>query len=1151
MLKPTLAALFLSLPCAAAFAQPVVATTEPLTPEKEIATFHLPPGFEIQLVATEPDVHKPMNLRFDAAGRLLVTHSLEYPFAAKPGVEPRDAVTAFEEFGPDGRARKVTKIVDKLNIPIGLVPVKDGLIAFSIPSIYKFTEPNAEGVYQKREVLYTGFGQTDTHGLNNSFTRGLDGWVYATHGFSNASETKGADGVVMKVHSGNVYRFRPDGSHIEVYSRGQVNPFGMCIDPLGNIYTADCHSRPITMVLHEAYYQSFGKPHDGLGYAPDMIDHERPGTGLGGVAYYAATQFPEEYRDCLYTGNVIVGRIHRDKLKWDGSSPHAVTQDDFLTCDDPWFRPVSVELGPDGALYILDFYNRIIGHYEVPLTHPQRDRERGRIWRIVYTGTGKKSEPAPLPDLTKLSAEDLAKQIGNPNLALRIAATHLLGDKFPKEAAALAKAALADPASKVDGLWVLERTHSLDNATASQLAEDSDRAVRVHVVKALGSRDRWEAFEAALVRTKLSDGDPFVRRAAVEALAMHPHPANVQPLLKLWATTAGEDVQLVHATRISLRDQLQVGPVAKELNAMKLDEADQKRLLNILSAVPSDAAATFIFDYARAHDVDQALLIKVLPQVARYGSPEQVEALPEFAQDHFKGDVSLQLSLLQAIRTGVAERGMKPGEKLSKWADALVASILKPSEDAAGVWENFPVPGMPPSANPWVQQDRPYTDGKTGIPLISSLGPAGEFATGILRSSRFTIPGKLSFFIAGHNGSGNNHPKNNYIRILKADGTEITRTFPPGNDTAFQTVWDLSDAAGQQGYVEIVDGTAESGFAWLAVSRFDPPVIRVPTGVGSAKTDALRLAAEFKLTDRLADIEALAATPGDTLLRLTACDVLSSLDRKRAVPPLAILLADPQQPLPMRSRSAEMLGRIDSDDARMALMTHLKDAPTPVAISIGAALASTKPGAALLLDQVGKGKASAALLREPTVASNLKTSSVPDLDAQIAKLTAGLSPADDRIAKLIEQRRLGYIKANPDPAAGKLVFARSVCMACHRIGDTGGQIGPALDGIGARGLERLLEDVLDPNRNVDTAFRVTLLKTKDGQTLAGFGLHEEGATLVMSDSAAKPIRVAAADVTERIQSPLSPMPANISEIMPEADFYPLLSYLLSLKAGPK
>src|SRR5438128_10053449 len=117
-----------------------------------------------------------------------------------------------------------------------------------------------------------------------------------------------------------------------------------------------------------------------------MMTHSHGSTAIDGMLYYADDLWPAEYRDNTFIGNVMTSRINRDRIEFHGSSPRAIEMPDFMSTTDPWFRPVDNQLGPDGALYIADFYNRIIGHYEVPLTHPGRDRERGRIWRVVYKG---------------------------------------------------------------------------------------------------------------------------------------------------------------------------------------------------------------------------------------------------------------------------------------------------------------------------------------------------------------------------------------------------------------------------------------------------------------------------------------------------------------------------------------------------------------------------------------------------------------------------------------------------------------------------------------------------------------------------------------------------------------------------------------------
>src|SRR6516165_8344890 len=190
--------------------------TDALTPEQERASFHLPPGFRVQLFASEPEIQKPMNMAFDAGGRLWVSGSTEYPYPAPDDRPARDTIRVLEDTDHDGRADKVTVFAEGLSIPIGLYPYKNGVIAYSIPNIEFFDDTDGDGKADRREVLYGPFEfRRDTHGMNNAFRRGFDGWLYANHGWANTSTVKGRDGNEVVLPGGNTYRVRLDGSRIE------------------------------------------------------------------------------------------------------------------------------------------------------------------------------------------------------------------------------------------------------------------------------------------------------------------------------------------------------------------------------------------------------------------------------------------------------------------------------------------------------------------------------------------------------------------------------------------------------------------------------------------------------------------------------------------------------------------------------------------------------------------------------------------------------------------------------------------------------------------------------------------------------------------------------------------------------------------------
>jgi putative heme-binding domain-containing protein len=172
----------------------------------------------------------------------------------------------------------------------------------------------------------------------------------------------------------------------------------------------------------------------------------------------------------------------------------------------------------------------------------------------------------------------------------------------------------------------------------------------------------------------------------------------------------------------------------------------------------------------------------------------------------------------------------------------------------------------------------------------------------------------------------------------------------------------------------------------------------------------------------------------------------------------------------------------------------------------------------------------------------MKASGVADVEPRIADLTRHLPPADQALRQLIARVAADHAKAAASPAAGREIFARS-CANCHRIADVGGVVGPQLDGVGLRGPERLLEDILDPHRNVDEAFRTTVVTTTDGRVVAGLKLRAEGGDLILADAAGKELRIAAAEIDAVAVSPLSPMASNMLEQIGERNLPDLLAYL--------
>ncbi len=677
-----------------------IRTTDFQTPEEELKGFHLPPGYEISLFASEPDITKPINMEFDDRGRLWVTHSIEYPMEASPG-SGKDKITILEDTNGDGKADKFTDFASDLNIPIGIMPVKGGAIAYSIPNVYMFADTNGDDKYDEKKVLLGPFDHVDTHGMINNFIRGLDGWIHSSHGFRNSSKVAGADGDSISMTSGNTFRFHIDGSRAEQTTYGRVNPFGFAYDDLGYLYSADCHSMPIYQIIDQGDYPHFGKKPSGIGFGPQMMDYQIGSTALSGLVYYNGETFPEEYRNSFYSGDVVACRVSRNTLKYNGSSPQAVLQKDFLLSEDPWFRPVDIKIGPDGAMYIADFYNRIIGHYEVPLSHPGRDRTSGRIWRITYKG--ETTEPI---DWSKASLDELVEGLGHHSFNMRMAASNRLVDYNADEAAEPLKVVLADnsaaPKQKVHALWALHRLGKLTEDELTRAAKSDRQEIRVHAYRTLVEFKQLNDKLRSLAIAGLAHTDPHTQRAAADVLVRHHDTTTLPALATAASKVPAPDTHLRYTLLIAARDHLKEPAILQYAVAQEWSEAETRVLMDAMTEVPSSTASVFIFDNVKKYEHAPDRQLVYLQHVGRYIPDEQLVQAVDYIRDKFKRDASSQYKLYNTINAGIAQRGGSANsQQMKEWATSFAADFLKnletkpelvkdgPSAHADEAWEHF------------------------------------------------------------------------------------------------------------------------------------------------------------------------------------------------------------------------------------------------------------------------------------------------------------------------------------------------------------------------------------------------------------------------------------------------------------------------------
>ena len=987
-----------------------VRTTEPLTAAEQQKTFHLPPGFEIQLVAAEPEIQKPVNLAFDSRGRIFASGSTEYPYAAPADRKGRDRITLLEDTDGDGRADKVVTFADGLNIPMGLYPYRNGLIAFSVPNIYYFEDTDGDDRADRREILYGPLDYTrDVHGLHNAFRRGFDGWLYACHGFANETTMRGTDGSEITMQSGNTYRVRLDGSRVEQFTWGQANPFGMAFDPLGDIFTADCHTKPITLLLRSGYTACFSKPHDGLGFVPNVIEHSHGSTAISGLAYATGDNFPPEYQGNIFVGNVLTSRVHRDSLVYHGSTVQGRKEPDLITTDDPWFRPVDLRMGPDGALYIADFYNRIIGHYEVPLNHPGRDRHRGRIWRVVYRGPEGDAPLPRTPDLSAASTDELIDQLSRPALSLRMRATDEITDRIGVAAVPALRQTLRHNAvstARVQALWSLHRLGALEADELLSAADDTDRLVRVHCMRVLSEWSGWSTALAKGAISGLADRDSLVRRAAADAVARHPRLEQVRPLLDALHGTPERDVHLRHMIRIALRNHFRESEILRAWSAKDISETDTRVITSVLLAVSSEEGSDFLLRYLERHegDIEWDRHKKYLAHISRNVPLDRFDSVVQTIREAVSSDTKFQVDAIESLAEGLDRRGAEPPPALRNWALDLSRQLLSP--------------------------------------------------------------------------------------------TEAEPDTPPEKVVATKLLW--------------VTKLAEM----FSLSKLREPL------------------RDMLLTDSLAP---------DT--RGRAARTLAGLQEDERVTVLAGLIAEEALPGPLREAACAVVADADPERASEILVAVARSTPAGMQVRLGKSLAASRVGAELLLEAIADGKASPRLLQHNLI-HELLLAALPSQAARIERLTAELPMPDTETRRRLSASRDEHRSKARSPERGSKLF-ETHCAICHQIGGRGNVVGPQLTGIGNRGLERVLEDLLDPNRNIEATFNLTTYVLDDGRVVSGLFRRQEGEQIIVVDNRGKEIGIAAASVVRKQESKTSLMPEDLATQLPPDDLHDLVAFLLT------
>lgn len=393
-------------------------------PEIERKSFIVAPGFEVNLFAADPLLAKPIQMNWDPQGRLWVATSETYP-QILPGQKANDKIIILEDTNHDGTADKTTIFADGLLIPTGVEPGDGGAYVANSTELVHLSASKPGGKADRKRVLLSGFGTEDTHHIIHTFRWGPDGCLYFNQSIYIHSHVETPSGV-KRLNAGGIWRYNTATNDLSVFARGWINAWGHAFDKYGQSFVTDgAGGEGINHVVPGAYYATAQGPH-----ASRILHGLNPGSPkYCGLEIVSGRHFPDDWQGNLITNDFRGHRVCRFVLSEDGSTYSSREMPELIKSNHPAFRPIDVKMGPDGAIYIADWYNPIIQHGEVDFRDPRRDKTHGRIWRV----TAKNRPLVPKPKMVGATVPELLEKLKEPEDWTRNQARRVLKERGEKE----------------------------------------------------------------------------------------------------------------------------------------------------------------------------------------------------------------------------------------------------------------------------------------------------------------------------------------------------------------------------------------------------------------------------------------------------------------------------------------------------------------------------------------------------------------------------------------------------------------------------------------------------------------------------------------------------------------------------------------------
>ncbi|MCO6457660.1 MAG: ThuA domain-containing protein, partial [Pirellulaceae bacterium] len=514
--------------------RPLNLMQKPLPAGESLKHFVTPVGFELRLFASEPElVGKPIAMNWDERGRLWVCETIDYPNELQPPGRGRDRIRICEDTDGDGVADKFTLFAEELSIPTAIAFHRGGAVVQNgIETLY-LKDTDGDDRADVRQVLISNWALGDTHGGVSNFRNGLDNWIWGMQGYNNSAPA--IDGARQQAFRQGFFRFRlsqtdpPRVEQLEFLRSTNNNTWGLGISEEGLVFGSTANHNPsVYLPIPNRYYERVrGWSAEQLGTIADthlfrpitdkvrQVDHHGGYTAGAGHALYTAREYPAAWWNktafvCGPTGHLVGTFV----LRRDGSDFHSTSPCNLVASNDEWTAPIMAEVGPDGNVWILDWYNYIVQHNPTPqgfetgrgmaYESELRDKKHGRIYRLVYVGEqGQAAPAADIPDLGDAEPVELVAALRQPTMLVRLQAQRLLVER--------------DQPDVVPQLVELLRDESTDAIGLNTAAIHA--LWTLQGLGALGEAD-GPAFDAAV--SALGHPSAGVRRNAVQVLPADP-----------------------------------------------------------------------------------------------------------------------------------------------------------------------------------------------------------------------------------------------------------------------------------------------------------------------------------------------------------------------------------------------------------------------------------------------------------------------------------------------------------------------------------------------------------------------------------------------------------------------------------------------------